>query len=591
VVFDVNFSSLNIGVDVSNLSNQLSLVNCVLIQDYFATDDLPLLAFIISKKITLDANQINLPTLQITDSHNAQRRITLTDLHYKTTGELSVNYKITVKQPIETKQIQVKSLDFLGEGRLLADFSSRHTQQPLSLNIQDSSNRLIANGVKTDALFVTSLTSDFYFLGSRPNQLALQGTINSANLKMGETHLTKTNSSFALTVENLTDIQLLMDNHIEDLKHPDAKVKKITNVIDLTIKQGEALSFKGQSKVTNLAVENIIFMPIAVVHTGQANLPNKTVSSQHDIALENEFAVELTQQQRKVKLHIRQQPIKGLAKLAFQLEDELSIQQGKLFANIELVLPLDDNPFSARGNVELQEGFVKYQNTLLNNIAYQTPLTFNSAGLQLTASKLQIDSIDVGVMLNQLEAEVLAMNSKLRLQDIQGGIFNGKFFVDNLWLDGRNQQVEVDFQNIDLAQVVALQKQPGIQVTGNLAGKLPVFIDNKGISIKDGWASSLAGGKLTIVDNPSFDSIKQQQPELALLENLNFSQLKSKVKFNPDGWMIFDFAITGNNPDKQQSVNFNYSHEENILTLLESIRLVKSVENKIEKKLTQGDEK
>jgi hypothetical protein len=82
-----------------------------------------------------------------------------------------------------------------------------------------------------------------------------------------------------------------------------------------------------------------------------------------------------------------------------------------------------------------------------------------------------------------------------------------------------------------------------------------------------------------------------QQPQLELLENIDFTKLESKVKFTPDGWVFFDLALRGNNPVKKQSVNFNYSHQENIFALLESVRFVKSVENKIEQKITQGGEK
>jgi hypothetical protein len=159
----------------------------------------------------------------------------------------------------------------------------------------------------------------------------------------------------------------------------------------------------------------------------------------------------------------------------------------------------------------------------------------------------------------------------------------------DLWLDGREQQFTIIIQSIDLAEVVALQQQPGIQITGNIDGDMPFIMGEQGIRIDDGWVSSLTGGKLTIVDNPSFDSVKNQQPELALLENLDFTQLESNVKFTPDGWVFFDFSLQGNNPDKKQSVNFNYSHQENLFSLLESIRLVKAVENKIEQNITQGD--
>ena len=149
----------------------------------------------------------------------------------------------------------------------------------------------------------------------------------------------------------------------------------------------------------------------------------------------------------------------------------------------------------------------------------------------------------------------------------------------------------VNFNNIDLEQVMALQQQPGLKITGKVNGNMPIVVDKEGIKIENGWLSSLTGGKLTIKNNPSFDSIKTQQPELALLENLDFTQLESKVKFDSDGWVFFDFAIQGNNPDRKQSVNFNYSHEENLFSLLESIRLVNSVENQIEQKIIQGDKK
>ena len=68
------------------------------------------------------------------------------------------------------------------------------------------------------------------------------------------------------------------------------------------------------------------------------------------------------------------------------------------------------------------------------------------------------------------------------------------------------------------------------------------------------------------------------------------SQLESKVTLKPDGEMLFDFAIKGNNPVQNQAVNFNYSHQENLFSLLESIRLINSVAKTIEQKINQDIE-
>ena len=55
-----------------------------------------------------------------------------------------------------------------------------------------------------------------------------------------------------------------------------------------------------------------------------------------------------------------------------------------------------------------------------------------------------------------------------------------------------------------------------------------------------------------------------------------------------DGLLLLDFSILGQNPNQQQAVNFNYHHEENILTLLRSLRLTDSVQNQIEKKIKKA---
>ncbi|GAC21171.1 intermembrane phospholipid transport protein YdbH family protein [Paraglaciecola arctica] len=591
VLVGVDISSLNISLDLSQLSNNVSLLNCSLIQDYFATDDLPKLSFVFPQKVTLNRSQINLPKLQIVDTQNPLRSILLDGLNYKTTGELAVNYNISLKQPIKTKQIQAGMLDIQAQGRVSADVSALNTPQPMSWEISDANNRLVVNHLQMDRLFIGSLTTEFTLQHSGTKPLKMQGTIDSSEIQTGDIKLAKTSHTFGISGASLNDLQLSIDNQILQLDHPDANVGNISNHMDLNIQELATLSFSGHSTVTNIRAQNIKLQPITVAHLGQANVPNNTISSQHKISLEQGFLIELEQQKTKAKLLIDQQDMLALTNIMSQLENDLIIEQGNLSASIEFSLPQADQSFIALGKADFQGVSAKYQDYVLNNITYQTPLTFDSAGLQLSESTLHIDSIDVGVPISQLKANVIAKDSVLRLKQVQGEIFNGSFSTSQLWLDGRNQQVSINFQNIDLAQVVALQQQPGIKITGNINGDLPLIINKQGISIEEGWASSLSGGKLTIVDNPSFDSIKAQQPELALLENLDFTQLKSNVKFTPDGWIFFDFSLIGNNPVKKQGVNFNYSHQENIFSLLESIRLVKSVENKIEQKITQGEKK
>jgi hypothetical protein len=591
LLIDLDISSLNSRLDLSQLENQVSLLDCSLAQDYVATTDLPQLSFIIPQKVTINGTLINLPKLQVVDKRNAHLNVLLSDVNYKTTGDLAVDYNISVKQPIKSKQIQGGEFNFQGVGAVAVDLSTLTTQGPISLKITEDNNSLVINNLKINALYVENLSSEFSFQHSDVKPLEIQGTLNSSGIQMGDIKLAKTNSVFTISGASFNDLQLSIDNQLFQFVHANANVRNIKNHLDVNVKQFAELSFSGNSTVSNLTAQNIKFLPVTVTHMGQASLPKMTVSSQHKIFLEQGFMVDVEQQAAKLDVQIEKQEILALKKIMSQLEKQLIVKQGNLSASLGFTLPQEGEQFLAQGKADFQGVSAKYQDYVLNNINYQTPLTFDSAGLQLTESTLYIDSIDAGVPIEKLEANVIAINSVFRLKQIHGEIFNGKFSSSHLWLDGRDQKLDINFQDIDLAQVVALQQQPGIKITGTMDGDLPMMMNKQGISIDEGWASSLTGGKLTIVDNPSFDSIKLQQPQLALLENLDFTQLKSNVKFTPDGWMFFDLALKGNNPDKKQSVNFNYTHQENIFSLLESIRLVNAVEDKIEQKITQGDKK
>jgi hypothetical protein len=591
VLIDVDLSSLNISLDLSQLANDFSVLNCPLLQDYLAEDDLPQLSFVIPQKVSMDETQINLPNLQIIDRRNTNRSIVLNELLFKTTGEFDVNYNISIKQPILTKQIQAGMLDFKVQGSLSVDLINRTPEQSISLKIVGDNNQLVLSDLKMNSLFIENLTSKFSVHTSEPNQFVMEGTIHSSDIQVAGVNIAKTSSDFSLSGASFNDMQLSVANQIYRLDHSDASVQNISNHIDLKIKEFEDLSFSGNTTATKFSVQNINFQPITFTHTGQVSLANMTLFSQHEINLEQGFMIELEQQQTKTKVHINQQNLIGLQSVISQLENTLTVKRGNFSANIEFSLPQEGEQFVANGRADFQNVSAKYQDYVLNNITYQTPLTFDSAGLQLVESTLLIESIDVGVMIKQLQASVVAQDSVPRLTRVQGEFFNGKFSLADLWLDGREQQFNVNIQNVDLGQVVALQEQPGIQITGNIDGDLPLIMGKQGIRIEDGWISSLTGGKLTIVDNPSFDSIKLQQPDLALLENLDFTNLESSIKLNPDGEMFFDFSLKGNNPDKKQAVNFNYNHQQNLLALLELKRLIKSVENKIEQKITQGDKK
>ncbi|MEP1447660.1 MAG: YdbH domain-containing protein [Paraglaciecola sp.] len=591
ILVELALSEANLRLDVSQLENNFGLTHCPLLQDYFADTDMPTLSFLMPQKVTINETRINLPQLRIIDKHHPSRSIELEKLVYEFTGELKFRYHVSIAQSLQSPSIQTRMFELQTQGDISVDVSQLHTPQSAILKFSNTTNTLELNDITLDSMHLASLTSQFSFDYQITTPISLRATVDTSDIQLDDLKLLKTTSQITASGDPFNNLQLDIGTELLQLSHPDANVQKLHNQMVLTLKELSGLSFTGNSNFTGITAHNIKFRPLTMEHSGQVSWPDKTISSGHEINLEQGFSIGLQQQQSELNLQIQQQDIKNLQSITSQLDNALTIKQGELTANIDLTLPQESEEFSAQGALDIQKMSASYQDYELSNISYQTPLTFDSAGLQLSESSLHIDSIDAGVPIENLNAQFIANSSVFRLQQVRGEIFDGRFSTSQLWLDGRDQQFNVKFQNIDLAEVVALQQQPGITVTGTMDGNLPMIINQQGISIDEGWASSLSGGKLTIVDNPSFESIKQQQPQLALLENLDFTQLESNVKLTPDGWMFFDFALQGNNPDKKQSVNFNYTHQENIFSLLESIRLVNSVGNNIEQKITQGDKK
>ncbi|MBU3003106.1 intermembrane phospholipid transport protein YdbH family protein [Paraglaciecola arctica] len=591
VLVDLELSGSNLRVDLSQLKNNFSLMHCPVLQDYFADHDLPALSFLVPQKVTINATQINLPQFLIIDKHNPTRSLELQKLTYQFTGGLRFGYEVSIAQSIQSKLIQAGMFELQTQGDISVDASQLHTPLSAILKFSNNTHKLEVSDLKLDSLHLASLGSQFSVEYQIANPIKIQAVVDTSGIQLDDLKLLKTTSQLTASGETLNNLQLNIDTELLQLSHPETKVQKIHNQLTLNLKELSDLSFTGNSNFTGITAQNIKLQPITMAHSGQVSWPETIVSSDHEINLEQGFSIRLQQQQSDINLQVVQQDVIGLQSIVSQLDNALTIKQGDLSANIDFTLPEKGEELSAQGEVDVQNITASYQDYELSNISYQTPLTFDSAGLQISESSLHIDSVDAGVPIEDLNAQLIANNSVFRLQQVRGQIFNGRFSTSQLWLDGRDQQFNVKFQNIDLAEVIALQQQPGIKITGTMDGDLPMVINKKGISIDEGWASSLSGGKLTIVDNPSFESIKQQQPQLALLENLDFTQLESNVKLTPDGWMFFDFALQGNNPDKKQSVNFNYTHQENIFSLLESIRLVNSVGNNIEQKITQGDKK
>ncbi|QHJ10226.1 hypothetical protein FX988_00438 [Paraglaciecola mesophila] len=380
-----------------------------------------------------------------------------------------------------------------------------------------------------------------------------------------------------------------LSTHLTQVKRDTLLVNKLNNQMSGKINQLRKIDLTGSSRINGIAVNlsedrYLTFATLSAEHTIEAAIQDKSLVSQHELTIDQAIHLHIQQQQQTLTVSAEQQAISNFQSVMSRFMPELTLQEGTL--DLKGLFQLQNATFD--GKIALANGALKYQEYTAKGAATTAHIQLNSAGLQLEKSTLHIESVNAGVPIENIEIEYALHNSKAKINHAGGDVLGGTFNVGELWLDKRNQDTQVRVKDISLAKAVALQQQSGIEVTGSVSGILPMSIDNNEVHIDDGLLKSQGPGTLKIDGNPAFDSIAEQQSELNYLRDLQFEQLSSNVTLHSDGLLLLDFAILGKNPNQQQAVNFNYHHEENVLTLLRSLRLTDSVQNQIEHKIKQG---
>ncbi|MGZ8381084.1 MAG: YdbH domain-containing protein [Nitrospira sp.] len=147
-------------------------------------------------------------------------------------------------------------------------------------------------------------------------------------------------------------------------------------------------------------------------------------------------------------------------------------------------------------------------------------------------------------------------------------------------------------RNLDLAKILNVDQQKGLQGTGTLNGTLPVTITSGGVIVKDGVIEAQPpGGIIRYASAPDSskilsDSDRQLQLVAQALNNFQYSLLRVGVKYGETGMLDLNARLEGRNPDLRNTppIHFNLTVQEHIPTLLKSLRLVEDIQGTIERK-------
>ncbi len=215
------------------------------------------------------------------------------------------------------------------------------------------------------------------------------------------------------------------------------------------------------------------------------------------------------------------------------------------------------------------------------------------ASLLVTSIHSGVDVTNVGA-LYQIRWRFLDELPIIDIKDFQCDVLGGKVTTPGLMVELNKPPFSTTFSlhNLDLAKILSVEQQRGLQGTGRLNGTVPMTFTFTGVSVKDGQVEAQPpGGVLRYVSaSPSAEGTSESDRQLQLVEqalnNFHYSLLRVGVRYEETGTLDLSARLEGKNPDLKNTppIHFNLTVQEHIPTLLKSLRLVEDIEGSIERK-------
>lgn len=223
----------------------------------------------------------------------------------------------------------------------------------------------------------------------------------------------------------------------------------------------------------------------------------------------------------------------------------------------------------------------------------------------IQSSKTNLMHLDSGVTASNistnltLETATTGPLPQLVIRSLHGEIFDGTFSGDDFVFDLNRSKnsFKIRATNIDLAQIVETQQLEDIMVTGRIDGTIPVEIKEQGIFIQHGaFINDVRAGTIRYNPAAGTDQLKQNPITgiaLDALRDFRYTHLSADVNFTPEGMLTINLQLKGTSPelDTKRPVHLNINTEQNLLSLLKSLRYAEGVSEIIDQKVRRQYEK
>ncbi len=202
--------------------------------------------------------------------------------------------------------------------------------------------------------------------------------------------------------------------------------------------------------------------------------------------------------------------------------------------------------------------------------------------------KLHAESVTAGIELTNVSADLLLFAKTLypALQNLNAHAFGGRISIQKLTFHpdtGYPQSMTVSLRKVDLNKLTSLLGQDDLSISGHVSGQIPIQMGSSGVTVTNGQIKAEQGGGIIQYQDDGQSSGLTGIVRKAL-SNYHYQNLEADITYTPDGQMVISARLKGFNPDlnKGQQVHVNLNVEQNVLSLLRSLRAKQNIEERIE---------
>lgn len=210
---------------------------------------------------------------------------------------------------------------------------------------------------------------------------------------------------------------------------------------------------------------------------------------------------------------------------------------------------------------------------------------------------LHIQTIGAAVPVDNLEGSFTLQSSSpgnrtgIAFTQLKASLMGGVVSIDPFTHSPgtRIPTLAIRARGLDLAQLIALIKVKGLEVNGRINGYLPVSLANNVFGLEAGEFTGEAEGGTIRYRPPQSQAEQSGLTAYALqaLEEFHYTSLKAPVRYLQDGTLFIDVHLQGKSPrlSATRPVHLNIHTEQNLLSLLKSLRYNRTLTRDLDKQL------